>query len=106
MGSPFTTSPTSTWCGTGWCETSSRRTRRMGIERVNLREELERSTEESDAARRSRKAPHALRLLLLLAVSLLTTVALGGALRSRAAVPMAAAFAVNLLLFSTMVAAL
>jgi putative nucleotidyltransferase with HDIG domain len=78
----------------------------MGIERVNLREELERATGESDAARRSRKAPHALRLLLLLAVSLLTTLALGGALRSRAPVPIAAAFAVNLLLFSTMVAAL
>src|SRR3954471_13038794 len=36
MALPFTTSRTSTWCATGWCATSSRRTRRTATRTVTL----------------------------------------------------------------------
>ena len=78
----------------------------MGIERVNLREELERATGTMEAARRSGRASLALRTLLLLVIALITTLLLGGALGSRPLVTLAAAYAVNVLLFATMVAAL
>ncbi|MDB4882568.1 MAG: metal dependent phosphohydrolase [Gemmatimonadetes bacterium] len=78
----------------------------MGIEGVNLREELERATGTMEASRQLRGVSLALRALLLLAVAALTTIALGGALRSRAPDAVVGGFVVNLLLFATMAAAL
>jgi cyclic-di-AMP phosphodiesterase PgpH len=78
----------------------------MGIEGVNLREELEKAAEATEAARQPGRASAALRLLLLLAVAALTTVALGGAFRSRAPDAVVGGFVVNVLLFATMAAAL
>ncbi|MEO6526107.1 MAG: HDIG domain-containing metalloprotein [Gemmatimonadaceae bacterium] len=73
---------------------------------MNLREELERATGTTEASRHLRGASLALRMLLLLGVAALTTIVLGGDLRSRSPDTVAGGFIVNLLLFSTMAAAL
>jgi putative nucleotidyltransferase with HDIG domain len=78
----------------------------MGIDGVNLRQELERSAGTIEATPRVGRASPALRMLLLVGLALLTTVALGGTLESRAPLPLAGAFAVNLLLVGIMDAAL
>lgn len=78
----------------------------MGTERVNLRDELERAAGTLEISRPLRGAALALRVLLLIVLSALTTVVLGGALESRAPDVIVGWFTVNLFLFSTMIAAL
>jgi cyclic-di-AMP phosphodiesterase PgpH len=78
----------------------------MGIDRVNLREELERAAGTTEAARKPGAASGALRTLLLLAIAALTTIALGGSFNSRAPDAIVGGFVVNVLLYSTMAASL
>jgi cyclic-di-AMP phosphodiesterase PgpH len=78
----------------------------MGIDRVNLRDELERAAGTLEISRPLHGAALALRVLLLIVLSALTTVVLGGALESRAPDVVVGGFTVNLFLFSIMIAAL
>jgi putative nucleotidyltransferase with HDIG domain len=78
----------------------------MGIERVNLREELERAAGSVEAARPMRGAALALRAFLLIVLSALTTVMLGGPLGSRGPDVVVGEFTVNMFLYAIMMAAL
>lgn len=74
---------------------------------MNLREELERTTGPVEATRGVGLAgAFVMRFLLLFACTLLTTLALGGAILSRAPDSLVGSFVVNLLMLGTMVAAL
>ena len=74
---------------------------------MNLREELERTTGAAEATGGVGLAgAFVMRMLLLFACALLTTLALGGAILSRAPDSLVGSFVVNLLMLGTMVAAL
>ncbi|HEV7992414.1 MAG TPA: HDIG domain-containing protein [Gemmatimonadaceae bacterium] len=73
---------------------------------MNLRDELERAAGTLEISRPLRGAALALRVFLLVVLSALTTVVLGGALQSRAPDVVVGGFTVNLFLFSIMIAAL
>jgi cyclic-di-AMP phosphodiesterase PgpH len=78
----------------------------MGIERVNLRQELEQAAGTLEESRPLRGSALALRAFLLVVISALTTIVLGGPLGSRPPDVVVGEFTVNLFLYAIMMAAL